>query len=145
MKIRNRLLRAVVLPVVLVTALLYPILELHLQDRIDSSHDAGRALMEAEYEALVHDINGSLNHVLAMAEFPSLERYLRDTQQTLPPYQMEVFEREQARLRSLFDTWLTHFGAYTRLRLIDRSGAERLSAGRPTRAAASHGSAVYFK
>lgn len=145
MKIRNRLLRAVVLPVVLVTALLYPILELHLQDRIDSSHDAGRALMEAEYEALVHDINGSLNHVLPMAEFPSLERYLRDAQYTLPPYQVEVFEREQARLRSLFDTWLTHFGSYTRLTLIDRSGAERLSAGRPRRSGASHDNAVYFK
>ena len=33
----------------------------------------------------------------------------------LMPYQMEVFEREQARLRSLFGTWLTHFGVYTQI------------------------------
>lgn len=143
-KIHVRLFRAIVVPVLLVTALLYPIFELHLQERIKSSHDAGRALLQAEYEALVHDINGSLNHVLAMAEFPSLQRYLIDAQKTLPPYQAQMFERDQGRLQDLFGTWLTHFGSYTRLTLLDRSGEERLSAGRPRHAEAQHEDASYF-
>lgn len=144
MKTRLRLIRAVVIPFVLVTGLLYPILSLHLQERIDSAHKAGRALLQAEYEGLVHQINGSLNHVLAMAEFPSLHRYLADAQTTRSPYQAEVFERDQVRLRILLDTWLTHFGAYTRLTLIDRSGEEQLVAGRPERSRTEHGDATWF-
>lgn len=144
MKSRYRLLRAIVIPVVLVTALLYLTLGLYLQDRIDRRHDAGRSLLQVEYEALVRDINGSLNHVLAIAEFPSVQRYLADAQQAQPSYQTESLERAQDQLGALFDTLLIHFGAYARLVLIDRDGQELLSAGLPYRSERKHADAPYF-
>ena len=146
MKTPVRLLAAVVIPVLLVSALLYPIFSLHLEDRIDRSRDAGRALLEAEYEGFVRNLNESLNHALAIAEFPSLHRLLDDTRQPLSAPQALIFERERARRTSLFNTLLTHFGRYTRLSLIDLRAKERLSALRPVRSVKSeHLGADYFE
>lgn len=122
-----RLVMAFLLPVVLVTATLYPIFQLHLEERVESKRAAARALLKAEHGALVQDMNESLNHALAITEFPSLQRFFENAQQTPSPYQQQAIEGEEEQLDVLFDTLMTHFGRYARITLLDRSGRERLT------------------
>ena len=123
----KRLTAAILAPVVLVTALLYPILLGQLNERGHSTRVTAEARLEAEYEGLLQRMNESLNQVLATAEFPLLRRYLASTQQTRSPSSDIVLQHNREQLDALFNTLLTHFGRYTRLVLIDLEGRERLS------------------
>ncbi|MGJ7457458.1 sensor domain-containing diguanylate cyclase [Halomonas sp. RA08-2] len=122
-----RLVAATVVPIVLVTALLYPIFTAQLEDRIVSTRVTAEALLEAEYEGLLQDMNESLNQVLATAEFPLLRSYMASLDPAHSPARSMVLQRDHAQLDALFNTLLTHFERYTRLALIDVQGRERLS------------------
>lgn len=118
-----RLVIATVVPLLLVTAMLYPIFRTHLEVRLDSSRHGAKTLLNAEHDALLHDMNESFNQVLAVAELPILRHHLRDVlagdegEATLDP------------LAAMLETLATHFGRYTRLVLIDTTGEELLEAG----------------
>lgn len=136
---------AVLASVILVSATLYPIFRMHGQDRADSVRDAGRTLLDAEQEALTQHINEGLNDALAMGEIPSLHSMLSDAQRPLSPYHAESFQQKKVRLEKLLNTWLTHFGHYTRLSLIDLNGLEQLAVGLIQRPAGAHGGYSYFQ
>ncbi len=122
-----RLVVATLVPVVLVTALLYPIFTAQLKERVDATRTMAETRLEAEYEGLLQRMNESLNQVLATAEFPLLRRYLDGAQQTRSPARDLVLQRDREQVNALFNTLLTHFGRYTRLVLLDLEGRERLS------------------
>ena len=122
-----RLVVATLVPVVLVTALLYPIFTAQLKERVDATRTMAETRLEAEYEGLLQRMNESLNQVLATAEFPLLRRYLDGAQQTRSPARDLVLQRDREQVNALFNTLLTHFGRYTRLALIDLDGREHLS------------------
>lgn len=125
--LRTRLVVATLVPVFLVTATLAPIFWSNIQNRLEYSRVAAEALLEAEYDALLQDMNEGLNHSLAIAEFPSVVGYLGDAQKTLSPYQETLFQQNRKQLGDMLNTLLTHFGRYTRLALIDADGYERFS------------------
>lgn len=127
--IRVRLLTGVLLPVFLVTGALYPILNTHLEDRVASAQLIAKSLLDAEHDALVQEMNESLNQTLAIAELPSLHRILEAGREARSPYREDLFERDRTQLDSLFETLMTHFGRYTRLALFDNDGRTSLSAG----------------
>lgn len=118
-----RLVIATIVPLLLVTVMLYPIFRTHLETRLDSSRQSATTLLNAEYDALLHDMSESFNQVLAVAELPILRRHLRNVlagdegEATLDP------------LAAMLETLATHFGRYTRLVLIDTTGEELLEAG----------------
>lgn len=118
-----RLVIATIVPLLLVTAMLYPIFRTHLETRLDSSRQGATTLLNAEHDALLHDMNESFNQVLAVADLPILRRHLRNVlagdegEATLEP------------LAAMLETLATHFGRYTRLVLIDTTGEELLEAG----------------
>ena len=122
-----RLVVATLVPVVLVTALLYPIFTAQLKVRIDGTRATAEARLEAEYEGLLQGMNESFNQALATAEFPLLRRYLDGVQQTRSPARDLAVQRDHEQMNTLFHTLLTHFGRYTRLTLLDLDGRERLS------------------
>lgn len=127
--IRKRLLAGILLPVFLVTGALYPILNTHLEDRVASAQQIARSLLDAEYDALVREMNESLNHTLAIAALPSLRRLLEAGREARSPYREDLFQRDRTQLDGLFETLVTHFGRYTRLTLVDKDGRTQLSAG----------------
>jgi hypothetical protein len=51
-----------------------------------------------------------MNHSLAIAEFPSLVRYLSDAKKALPPYQEILFQQNRQQLGDMLNKLLTHFG-----------------------------------
>jgi len=61
-----RLVVAILVPVALVTATLYPIVMAHLEARVDSARGAAMALLEVEYGVLFQALNESLNQVLVI-------------------------------------------------------------------------------
>jgi len=125
--LKTRLIMATLLPVFLVTATLAPIFWSNIQNRVEFSRIAAEALLEAESDVLLQDMNESLNHSLAIAEFPSVVGYLGDTQTTQSPYQETLVQQNRKQLGDMLNTLLTHFGRYTRLALIDAEGNERFS------------------
>lgn len=127
--IRMRLLGGTMLPVFLVTGALYPILNTHLEDRVASAQKIAKSLLDAEHDALVQEMNESLNHTLAIAELPSLHRLLEAGGEARSPYREDLFQRDRTQLDGLFETLMTHFGRYTRLTLFDSDGRTWLSAG----------------
>lgn len=146
----TRLALAVVVPVALVTATLYPIFRAHLDARLEGAQAGAEAMLEAGHESLQRGINESLNHALATAEIPLLKRYLSGVGEAHSPYQADIQQLTAERLSSLFDTLLTHYGRYTKLVLIDPQGRELLHVSHdpqrhqrsPVRA---HADAEYFR
>lgn len=124
-----RLLGSALLSVTLVTLALYPIIQIQLEDRINGAQLAAGALLDAEYDALVQEVNESLNQALAIVELPSLQRFLALAGQTRAPFQENLLAQNRVQLEGLFDTLLTHFGRYSRLRLFDHNDQVLLSAG----------------
>ncbi|MDF3919299.1 diguanylate cyclase [Salinicola salarius] len=123
-----RLVVASLLPVIVVTMMLYPFFAAYLEERLDGTRGAAEALLEAKYAVLLQDMNESFNQVLATAEFPLLRHYLASRQSALPPPAQDIeSRRELEQLEALFNTLLTHFGRYTRLTLLDTHGREQLS------------------
>ncbi|MCL7942917.1 diguanylate cyclase [Marinobacter sp. ATCH36] len=145
--LRTRLVVATLVPVFLVTATLAPIFWSNIQNRTEYSRVAAEALLEAEYDVLLQDMNESLNHSLAIAEFPSVVGYLSDAQTTRSPYQETQFQQTRKQLGDMLNTLLTHFGRYTRLALIDADGYERFSTqgSRSPAADPIHAEALYFR
>lgn len=138
-----RLSLAIIVPVVLVTATLYPVFQAQLDARLDGAVAGAEAMLAAGHESLQRDMNGSFNHALATAELPPLKRYLESV--GTAPNQQASNE-----LASLFTTLLTHYGHYTKLVLLDVTGRELLrvthepqSLQRP--ATFSHAEADYFQ
>lgn len=121
-----RLVIATIVPLLLVTAMLYPIFRTHLETRLDSSRQGATTLLNAEYDALLHDMSESFNQVLAVAELPILRRHLRNVLAGGP---IEDREATLDSLAAMLETLVTHFGRYTRLVLIDTTGEELLEAG----------------
>lgn len=123
-----RLAVASLLPVILVTTMLYPFFAAYLEERLDGTRVAAEALLEAKYAVLLQDMNESFNQVLATAEFPLLRRYLASRQSALPPPAQDIeSQHDLEQLEALFNSLLTHFGRYTRLTLLDTHGREQLS------------------
>jgi hypothetical protein len=84
---------------------------------------------------------------LAIAEFPSVVKYLSNAQETQLPYQERLLKQNRGHLGAIFSTLLNHFGRYTRLALIDTNGDEHFLTQSPTSAAANpvHAGALYFR
>nr|WP_284047765.1 diguanylate cyclase [Halomonas gemina] len=146
----TRLALAVVVPVVLVTATLYPIFRAHLDARLQGAQAGAQAMLEAGHESLQRGMNESLNHALATAEMPLLKRYLGQVGEAHSPYQADTRQLTAERLASLFDTLLTHYGRYTKLVLLDPQGRELLHVShgqqRQQRSpAVTHADAEYFR
>ncbi|MDI5921177.1 diguanylate cyclase [Halomonas sp. LR5S13] len=145
-----RLAMAIVVPVVLVTATLYPIFRAHLDARLEGAQAGAQAMLEAGQESLQRGMNESLNHALATAEMSLLDRYLSHVGETHSPYQADTKQLTTERLSSLFETLLTHYGRYTKLVLIDPQGHELLHVShgqqRQQRSpAVSHADTEYFR
>nr|WP_290949403.1 diguanylate cyclase [Halomonas sp.] len=122
-----RLVVATLIPIILVTATLYPIFSAQLETRMERARVAADALLEAKYATLLHEMNESFNQVLATAEFPLLRRILANRQNVALSSQSNVVQRDAEQLDELFNTLLVHFGRYTRLALIDTDGNQQLS------------------
>lgn len=122
-----RLVVATLVPVMLVTATLYPVFTAHLEARLESVRVTAEALLEARYQMLLQDMNESLNQVMATAESPLLRRYLISRLEILSPARDIATQRDKDELEALFDTLLMHSDRYTRLTLLDTDGHEQLS------------------
>ena len=80
-----RLVLATLIPTVLITITLAPFVWSNIQNRLDHARTSAQAQLEAEYDVLLQDMNESINHALAVAEFPTIEQYLQSVQQTRSP------------------------------------------------------------
>ena len=120
-----RLALAILVPVALVTATLYPAFQAHLDARLQGTQAGAEAMLEAGRASLQRGMNESLSHVLAAAETPLIKRYLSGVETAQSPYQEAVTRHtRENELAELFDTLLTHYGRYTKLVLIDPQGRE---------------------
>ncbi|QTP55369.1 diguanylate cyclase [Billgrantia sulfidoxydans] len=140
----RRLIAAVVVPVILVTATLYPILQAHLGARLDGAASAADAKLEAGLRVLQSEINASINHLLATAEMPLLQRYLTGVGTVQSPRQEATAHLTEARLHALFETLLPHYARYTQLSLIDSAGRELVHVGDAPAQPERHAEAIFF-
>ncbi|MCE9663966.1 diguanylate cyclase [Halomonas sp. M5N1S17] len=141
-----RLVMAVVVPVILVTATLYPIFQAHLDARLDSTISTANAKIEAGERSLKREINASINHLLATAEMPLLKRYLNGVGVAQSPSQEEMEQFTAAQLHTLLDTLLPHYVRYTQFSLIGLDGRELLRVGHdPLDQAEHHVTAIFFR
>ncbi len=141
----HRLVIASVLAIVLVTLVLIPITWSNTTTRFESSRLTAKTLLEAEYDALLQGMNESLNHALAIAEFPSVRQHLDRIRQTQNPYQDVWSDQNEDQIRGMLSTLLTHFGRYTRLVVIDTDGRQRLSTEDPPESEILHRNHLYFR
>lgn len=148
-RLHTRLLLAISLPLVLVSATLLPVLHLHMETRLSSLRAEADALLKVGQEALVRDINESLNYALAIAEMPSLRRYLA-AQHSNQASNQNYSLSDLSQLSTFLNTIITHNPRYTKLVLIDNQGREVLRAPRsvetgPRVAGSHHANTDYFK
>ncbi|WP_273132328.1 diguanylate cyclase domain-containing protein [Marinobacter vinifirmus] len=129
----------------LVTLVLIPITWSNTTTRFESSRLTAKTLLEAEYDALLQGMNESLNHALAIAEFPSVRQHLDRIRQTQNPYQDVWSDQNEDQIRGMLSTLLTHFGRYTRLVVIDTDGRQRLSTEDPPESETLHRNHLYFR
>ncbi|GHD43858.1 PAS domain S-box-containing protein/diguanylate cyclase (GGDEF) domain-containing protein [Marinobacter persicus] len=141
----RRLVVASASAVILVTLVITPIIISNISTRFESSRQTAETLLEGEYDALLQGLDESLNHTLALSEFPTVREYLTRTGSASSPYQEEWAFRNEMQLRGMLGTLLTHFGRYTRLTLIDTAGLERLSTGPSETIGTDHSNAPYFR
>ncbi|WP_316935714.1 diguanylate cyclase [Halomonas sp. ANAO-440] len=141
-----RLIMAVTVPVILVTATLYPIFQAHLDARLDSTISIANAKIEAGERSLKREVNASINHLLATAEMPLLKRYLNGVGVARSPFQEEMEQITAAQLHTLLDTLLPHYVRYTQFSLMDLDGRELLRVGQdPIAQAENHVTAIFFR
>lgn len=126
-RLTTRLLLAVSVPLILVTAMLLPVLHMHMETRIESLHTEARAVLKAGQEALTRDVNESLNSVLAIAEMPALRHYLA-THNAPSLIEPRYSPNDLTQLSHFLDTIISHHPRYTKLVLIDSQGNEVLRA-----------------
>lgn len=146
-KLSKRLALATFIPALLITLTLAPLFWSSIESRVESARITAQALLEAEYGVLLQDMKASLNHSLAIAEFPSVVKYLSNAQKTHSAYQERLLKQNGDQLGVMFNTLLTHFGRYTRLALIDMNGDEHFPTQSPKSPAAdpAHADALYFR
>ncbi len=123
----RRLMVAGLLAVALITLILVPIAWLNKEARFEQSRLTAQALLDAEHEALMQGLNESLNHALAISQFPTVRQHLSRAHQTQSPYQDDWSKRNADNLKSAFGILLTHFNRYTRVALLDSEGQLQLS------------------
>lgn len=143
--LRIRLVWATLLPAALITLTLIPFIWSNAQSNLDNTRAAATALLKAEYDGFLQDMKGSINHALAVAEFPTVFDYLVKAQQTQSPYAERLLEPEREHLGKMFNTLLTHFGHYSRIALIDNNGNEHFSKPGFISSATDHSRAPYFR
>src|SRR5690554_7596545 len=97
----RRLVIAAIIATVLVTLVLIPITWSNTTTRFENSRLTAQTLLEAEYEALLQGMNESLNHALAIAEFPSVRQHLERVGRLQNPYQDDWSVRNQEQLRGI--------------------------------------------
>lgn len=142
-----RLLLAVSLPFILVTSTLWPVLNMHMEARLDGVRNEAESILRVGEDALVRDINETLNYALAIAEIPTLQQQLNDT-----PLQVENASslRDPSRLDSFLSTLIRHSPRYSKLVLMDNEGNEVLRSPQdalatPRFGANNHAHTDYFK
>lgn len=126
-RLTTRLLLALSVPLILVTAMLLPVLHVHMETRIESLHTEARAVLKAGQEALTRDINESLNTVLALAEMPALRHHLA-THNSPSLIEPSHSPNDLTQLSNFLDSIISHHPRYTKLVLIDNQGHEVLRA-----------------
>jgi len=146
-RLSKRLALATLIPALLITSTLALVFWSNIENRVEAARITAQTLLETEYDVLLQGMNESLNHSLAIAEFPSVVQYLSNAQETQSPYQERLLKQNGDQLGAMFNTLLTHFGRYTRLALIDTNGNEHLPTQSPTSPAADpvHADALYFR
>jgi diguanylate cyclase (GGDEF)-like protein/PAS domain S-box-containing protein len=114
---------------------------------VEAARITAQALLVTEYDVLLQGMNESLNHSLAIAEFPSVVQYLSNAQETQSPYQERLLKQNRDQFGAMFNSLLTHFGRYTRLALINTNGNEHFPTQSSTLPAAdpAHADALYFR
>lgn len=126
-RLYTRLLLAICIPLILVSTTLLPVLQVHMESRLNSLHAEADALMKVGQEALTRDINESLNYALAIAEMPALRRYLTGQDETSIVDQHYSLS-DLSQLSTFLNTLINHNPRYTKLVLIDNQGREVLRA-----------------
>ncbi|QPL44868.1 diguanylate cyclase [Halomonas sp. A40-4] len=139
-----RLLMAVTLPLMLVTATLWPVLRVHLETRQESIRAETRAIMQVGKDTLLRDINETLSYALAVAEMPVIKAHMTGESGE------GVDNTTAAQLTGFLSTLIEHYPRYTKLILIDNQGNEVLRApvgitSDPRFADHRHASTDYFK
>ncbi|SDN77898.1 sensor domain-containing diguanylate cyclase [Vreelandella arcis] len=142
-----RLLLAVILPLILVTSTLWPVLYVHMETRLDGVRSEANAVLRVGEDALTRDINETLNYALAIAEMPALQQQLAAQQ---PPFEDSFSPDDSSRLATFLSTLMNHSPRYTKLVLIDNEGNEVLRASQgigadPRFETLNHAHTDYFK
>ncbi|MGM0701932.1 MAG: diguanylate cyclase [Pseudomonadota bacterium] len=148
--LQARLVLAIVIPIVLVTASLYPIFRSHLAAKLDGTQASAEAMLEAGHESLQRGMGETISHVLATAEMPLLQHHLIPTKALDSPEPPASAALADERLEARIDTLLRHYARYTKVVLIDTQGRERLRVtwqAAPARPplAIDHAEADYFR
>ncbi|MDR5873539.1 diguanylate cyclase [Halomonas sp. CUBES01] len=142
-----RLLLAATLPLILVTSTLFPVLDMHMETRLDGVRDEAKGILRVGEEALVREINETLNYALAIAEMPTLQQRLEGN---LPVGEGAVSSRDPTQLSVFLNAFINHTPRYSKLVLIDNEGNEMLRAPQDTDAEPhlgrhNHAHTDYFK
>lgn len=122
-----RLLLAVILPLILVTGTLWPVLHLHLETQQQNTRSEIRAILKVSENTLWRDINETLSYALAIAEMPTIKALMtKDGEAGLD-------SPAPAELTGFLSTLIQHYPRYTKLMLIDNQGVEvlRIPGGHP--------------
>ncbi|SDJ99908.1 diguanylate cyclase [Billgrantia gudaonensis] len=148
--LQARLVLAVVIPIILVTASLYPIFRSHLAAKQDGAQASAEAMLEAGHESLQRGMGESVSLVLATAETPLLQHHLTPPEAAASHGDLASAGLADERLEAQFDTLLRHYARYTKVVLIDTQGRERLRVTRHTSPArpplaVDHAEADYFR
>ncbi|MCA1771953.1 MAG: diguanylate cyclase [Halomonas sp.] len=117
-----RLLLAVVLPSILVTMTLWPVLHVHLETRQESIRAETRTILQVGENTLLRDINETLSYALAVAEMPIIKAHMTGENNG------DVNGSTSAQLTDFLSTLVKHYPRYTKLILIDNQGDEVLRA-----------------
>jgi len=146
----SRLILAIVIPVLLMTVLLYPLSQVYLKARVDGTEVGAQAMLESGRDALRRRLNECFNDIVATARMSLLKDYLDSIEVRPSPVPTTTQQRTAERLSLLFDTLLTHSGRYTTLMLLDTRGQELLNVKYGRRqdqlpAGHSHATSAYFQ
>ena len=107
-RLHTRLLLAVIIPLVMVSAMLFPIFNVHMEMRLDSLRAKADDVLKIGQEALTHDISESINYTLAIAETPGIRQYL--TVQSLPSLSDQQYALSDiSQLSHFLNTLISHY------------------------------------
>ncbi|WP_192035772.1 diguanylate cyclase [Halomonas sp. YLGW01] len=146
----RRLILAIVVLSVLMTAILLPLFQAYLDARLDADKASAEAMLEAGQATLRRGMNESFNDILGIAQQPLLRRYLTylDDSRGGDPTPAPGWEARQ--LSDQLRTQLVHARHYTKVVLLDTQGQELFRAHHgpprpPVSRRMSHADAAYFQ